>query len=87
LVGAGCIERAWEEFVQKKRTKTGIMIHHVITEVDLGEPIVQREVSIEGCESLADLQSRIHEAEHKLIVEGARRVVETVVGRKRREGK
>lgn len=87
LVGAGCIERAWEEFVQKKRTKTGIMIHHVITEVDLGEPIVQREVSIEGCESLADLQARIHEAEHKLIVEGTRRVVETVVGRKRREGK
>jgi phosphoribosylglycinamide formyltransferase len=87
LVGAGCIERAWEEFVAKKRTKTGIMIHHVITEVDLGEPIVQREVSIEGCESLADLQGRIHEAEHKLIVEGTRRVVESVVGRKRREGK
>jgi phosphoribosylglycinamide formyltransferase len=63
------------------------MIHHVITEVDLGEPIVQREVGIEGCESLEDLQGRIHEAEHKLIVEGTRRVVEGVVGRKRREGK
>ncbi|KAM3414579.1 Phosphoribosylglycinamide formyltransferase [Cercospora zeina] len=25
LVGAGCIERAWEEFEQQKREKTGVM--------------------------------------------------------------
>lgn len=76
LVGAHCIERAWEEFKAGKRTKTGIMIHYVITEVDMGEPIVQQEVSIEGCETVENLQERIHEAEHKLIVEGTRRVVE-----------
>ncbi|KAK4499923.1 hypothetical protein PRZ48_008109 [Zasmidium cellare] len=76
LVGAHCIERAWEEFKQGKRTKTGIMIHYVIAEVDMGEPIVQQEVSIEGCETLEQLQTRIHEAEHKLIVEGTKRVVE-----------
>lgn len=76
LVGAHCIERAWDEFKAGKRTKTGIMIHYVITEVDMGEPIVQQEVSIEGCETVEDLQQRIHEAEHKLIVEGTRRVIE-----------
>ena len=76
LIGAGCIERAWEEFEQKKRTKTGIMIHYVIAEVDLGEPIVQQEVDMVGCEKLEDLQERIHQAEHVLIVEGTRRVVE-----------
>ena len=76
LVGAHCIERAWEEFQQGKRTTTGIMIHYVIAEVDMGEPIVQQEVSIVGCDRLEDLQSRIHEAEHPLIVEGTRRVLE-----------
>lgn len=76
LVGAHCIERAWKEFEEGKRLKTGIMIHYVIAEVDLGEPIVQREISIEGCKTLEELQERVHEAEHGLIVEGARNVVE-----------
>lgn len=76
LVGAHCIERAWEEFQQGKRTKTGIMIHYVIAEVDMGEAIVQEEVGIEGCEGVGELKERMHEAEHRLIVEGTRRVVE-----------
>ncbi|USW57472.1 Putative formyl transferase, phosphoribosylglycinamide formyltransferase [Septoria linicola] len=84
LVGAGCIERAWKEFQEGQRTKTGIMIHYVIREVDLGEPIVSEEVGIEGCKELGELQERIHQAEHGLIVEGTRRVVELVRGR---EGK
>ncbi|KAK3677662.1 Bifunctional purine biosynthetic protein ADE5,7 [Recurvomyces mirabilis] len=41
LIGAGCIERAWDEFEAEKRTETGIMIHYVIEEVDMGEPIVR----------------------------------------------
>jgi phosphoribosylglycinamide formyltransferase len=81
LVGAHCIERAWAEFEAGQRTKTGIMIHYVIAEVDMGEPIVQQEVSIEGCEKLQDLETRIHEAEHRLIVEGARKVLETIGSR------
>lgn len=76
LVGAHCIERAYEEFVQGKRKMTGIMIHYVIAEVDLGEPIVQREVGIEGCGTVEELQERIHGVEHELIVEGTRRALE-----------
>lgn len=76
LVGARCIERAWEEFEQGKRTKTGAMIHYVIVDVDMGEPIVQREVEITGCQSLEQLQSRIHDLEHVLIVEGAKTVLQ-----------
>ena len=75
-MGAHCIERAWEEFQQGKRVKTGIMIHFVISEVDEGEPIVQQEVSIEGCGTLEELQERLHECEHGLIVEGTRVVLE-----------
>lgn len=79
LVGAGCIERAWKEFEEGKRTKTGIMVHYVIAAVDEGEPICQREVGIEGCKSLAELEERMHEAEHVLIVEGAGKVVQDIV--------
>lgn len=70
LVGAGCIERAWEEFEQGKRTNTGVMVHYVIAAVDKGEPICQREVDMAGCKSLEELQERIHKVEHGLIVEG-----------------
>ena len=70
LIGAGCIERAWDEFEANKRTETGIMIHYVIEEVDMGEPIVYETIPIQGCHSLSDLQTRIHEHEHQLIVKG-----------------
>ena len=81
LVGAGCIEKAWEEFQAGKRTKTGVMIHYVIAEVDMGEPIVQQEVHMEGCRSLQELEGRIHATEHGLIVEGTRRVLEKGKGK------
>lgn len=79
LVGANCIEMAWKEFEAGKRKNTGVMIHYVIAEVDMGAPICQAEVDIEGCGSLGELQERIHGVEHGLIVEGARRVVEDVL--------
>lgn len=82
LVGAGCIERAWKEFEEGKRTKTGVMVHYVIAAVDEGEPICQREVDMEGCKSLAELEERIHAVEHGLIVEGARKVAEEIVKNK-----
>ena len=76
LVGAHCIDDAWKEFGAGKRTKTGIMIHYVIAEVDLGAPIVQQEVGIEGCKTLEELQERIHAAEHPLIVKGTKMAIE-----------
>lgn len=76
LVGAGCIQRAWAEYEEGKRKDTGIMVHYVITEVDMGEPVVQREVSIEGCTTLQDLEQRLHEVEHELIVKGTKLALE-----------
>lgn len=76
LIGANCIQRAWDEYQAGKRTKTGIMIHYVIAEVDKGEPIVWEGVSIEGCKHMQDLEERIHEREHPLMVEGTRKAIE-----------
>ncbi|KAK3072665.1 Bifunctional purine biosynthetic protein ADE5,7 [Teratosphaeriaceae sp. CCFEE 6253] len=83
LVGAGCIKRAWEEFEAGKRTRTGIMIHYVIEEVDMGEPIVSENIEITGCKVLGDLETRIHEREHALIVKGAKGAIKKL----RSEGK
>jgi phosphoribosylglycinamide formyltransferase len=78
LIGANCIKRAWEEHERGERTETGIMIHYVIEEVDMGRPIVHKSISIEGCSNIQDLESRIHESEHTLIVEGTKAAIEAL---------
>ncbi len=46
------------------------MIHYVISEVDRGQPIVQREIECRTPETLQELEVRMHGHEHQLIVEG-----------------
>jgi phosphoribosylglycinamide formyltransferase len=76
--GAHAIQRAWEAFKEGKITKTGVMIHYVIEEVDEGEPILVREITMEHGESLEDLETRIHKVEHEAIVEGTNIALETM---------
>ncbi|KAJ3335725.1 hypothetical protein HDU93_004606 [Gonapodya sp. JEL0774] len=70
--GAEAIERAYAAYKEGKITRTGVMIHRVVPEVDRGEVICKREVPIEETDTLEDLQTRIHQTEHSLIVEGIR---------------
>ena len=76
FAGANAIGRAWEAGQKEGLTRTGVMIHEVIAEVDAGEPIVTAEVEIRQGESEAELEERMHKVEHKLIVEGTRRTLE-----------
>ena len=69
--GANAIERAYEAFQEGAITKTGVMIHYVISEVDMGEPILVREIDFQPGESLDELKQRIHMVEWVTIVEGA----------------
>ncbi|KAF2766018.1 phosphoribosylglycinamide formyltransferase [Teratosphaeria nubilosa] len=78
LVGAHCIERAWCEFEEGKRKETGIMIHYVIEEVDMGEPIVDETISIGGCKTSGELEERIHSHEHGLIVKGTKVAIDAL---------
>lgn len=75
--GAGAIERAYNDFKNGKLEDdtTGIMIHYVISEVDRGDPIVVREIQCKSSETLEELQNRIHEQEHELIVEGTKMAI------------
>ncbi|RPB01071.1 phosphoribosylglycinamide formyltransferase [Choiromyces venosus 120613-1] len=74
--GANAIDRAYEAFQRGEITKTGIMIHHVITAVDRGAPIIVREIEMIKGESLEDLENRIHAVEHIEIVNGTRMALE-----------
>lgn len=48
---------------------TGIMIHHVIEQVDRGAPILVRDVVIQPDWGLEQLTDYMHSIEHELIVE------------------
>jgi formyltetrahydrofolate-dependent phosphoribosylglycinamide formyltransferase len=66
--GAHAIERAFQAYQSKEITETGVMIHRVIAEVDRGEVILVEKVPIFTEDRLEDLERRIHEVEHRLIV-------------------
>lgn len=74
--GANAIGRAFEAGQSGEIDKTGVMVHRVIREVDRGEPLVVREIPIRKDDTLQQLEERIHEVEHEIIVEGARLVLE-----------
>ncbi|KAF3484147.1 uncharacterized protein GIQ15_03471 [Arthroderma uncinatum] len=70
--GTHAIERAHEAWLEGKIDKTGVMIHKVIAEVDMGEPILIREIPfIKGVdEDIEALKERIHKIEWEVVVEG-----------------
>ncbi len=66
------IERAHTAWKQGEIDKTGVMIHEVISEVDMGAPILVREIPfIKGVdEDIKVLEQRIHETEWGAVIEG-----------------
>lgn len=72
------IERAFEALKAGRLTRTGIMAHYVIDEVDKGTPIMVKEIEWKG-EGLEELKERIHVEEHQLIVKAAAKVVQEIV--------
>ncbi|GAO13628.1 uncharacterized protein UV8b_01753 [Ustilaginoidea virens] len=76
--GAMAIERAFEEFKAGRLTRTGIMAHYVIDEVDRGAPILVKEVEWKG-EELDEFKERMHGHEHELIVQATAEVSQEIV--------
>ncbi|KAJ1992415.1 phosphoribosylglycinamide formyltransferase [Dimargaris cristalligena] len=68
--GARAIERAYEASRQGLIDHTGVMVHHVIPEVDQGAPIVTRTVPIYQVDTVETLEERIHAVEHDLLIDG-----------------
>jgi phosphoribosylglycinamide formyltransferase 1 len=68
--GVNAIERAWQAYQNKEITHTGIMVHLVPDEgVDLGPVLAQKIVDIKPQDTLEDLEKRVHQCEHELLVE------------------
>ncbi len=69
FLGAHAIERAYAAFQRGEIDHTGIMIHWVVPEVDAGPVVATAKVPIDPADSLSALKSRVHAAEHQLLVE------------------
>ncbi len=65
--GTHAIERAYTAFQQGEITQTGVMVHRVVPEIDAGPVVTLERVPIFPG-ALDDLEKRIHEVEHNLIV-------------------
>lgn len=81
--GANAIGRAWEAFQRGEIVGTGVMIHHVIGEVDAGRPIITKDVMCIPEEPQIELEARIHEVEWALIVEGTAMALDEIESTRR----
>ncbi len=70
FAGTHAIERAFEAYQRGELTESGCMIHYVIPEVDAGKVITTAVVPFQAGDTLESYETRMHEAEHKLIVKG-----------------
>jgi formyltetrahydrofolate-dependent phosphoribosylglycinamide formyltransferase len=70
--GAHSIQDAFNAFNAGAITHTGAMVHYVDEGVDTGPVIAAVNVPILASDSLADLEARVHAAEHALIVDAIR---------------
>jgi len=68
--GTHAIERAYEAHQRGEIDRTGVMVHLVPDEgVDVGPVLAQAEVPIRPGDTLDALEARIHQTEHRLLVE------------------
>ncbi|KAL4917299.1 hypothetical protein BDW62DRAFT_211319 [Aspergillus aurantiobrunneus] len=78
--GANAIERAHQAWLEGKIERTGVMIHNVISEVDMGKPILVREIPfVKGVdEDLHTFEQKVHEIEWGVVIEGLQKIIEEI---------
>lgn len=65
--GTDCIKRTWEAR-ENSDTKSGVMVHRVIEEVDMGEVLSTMSVPFKSGENFDEYEERMHQAERSLLV-------------------
>lgn len=73
--GTDAIERAFEAYQQGEITHSGCMVHYAIPEVDAGPAIGTSIVPVHNDDTLELFEERMHQHEHRLIVEAVRTVL------------
>lgn len=76
--GANALQRAYDAFQCGEITKTGVMVHRVVREVDRGEPVVVREIGFRDGETQESFEKRLHEIEWEIIVEATKKILDEV---------
>ncbi|KAL0945710.1 hypothetical protein HGRIS_014858 [Hohenbuehelia grisea] len=76
--GTHAIDRAYDAFQRGEITHSGVMVHHVVKEVDRGEPVLIRVVNMHHGEDKDAFEKRVHETEWKVIVEATRKVLDKI---------
>jgi formyltetrahydrofolate-dependent phosphoribosylglycinamide formyltransferase len=74
--GKDAIQRTFEAYRSGDVPHGGVMIHHVIPEVDAGEVVLQEVVPIEEDDTLEMFERRMHQVEHRLIVASIKKLIE-----------
>ena len=73
--GTHAIERAFEAYQRGEIKHTGVMVHLVPDEgVDNGPVLDQQEIHFQPDESLERFEARVHEVEHKLLVNTLKKI-------------
>ena len=73
--GRYAIERAYEAYRQGQIAHTGVMVHQVPDEgVDSGPVLAEEIVPIQPDDTLGALEARVHQVEHRLLVQTLRRL-------------
>ncbi len=79
FAGAHAIEDAFAAWQRGEISRSGCMVHHVIPELDAGEAIVTKEVPFFAGDTLETFAARVHSAEHEIIVEATRTVLQRIM--------
>jgi len=74
--GKDAIRRAFEACRRREIAFSGCMVHYAVPEVDAGDVIAQAVVAYQPGDTLAEFEARMHEAEHRLIVEAVQRALQ-----------
>ena len=67
--GKNSIEDAYISFIEGKTEYTGVMVHHVIPEIDSGSVICQQKIPIYKNDLLNDLKKRVYFTEKVVLIE------------------
>lgn len=76
--GTHAIERAYTAYQRGEIDRTGVMVHLVPDEgIDNGPVLAQSEVFIHPTDTLESLEARIHQTEHRLLIDTLKAVCAT----------
>jgi len=79
--GTEAIQRAWQAFARGEIAETGVMVHRVVPEMDAGPVLATQTVPLIPGEPLAELQARVHEVEHRLLIRALQAEARACAGR------